>query len=377
MKLKNINLDAIVEKINLAPADEKSAAIVEAIQEIAEQEYSGLVQQYQAEAQELEATKQNISKFGLRNLTGEEKSFMDQIAKQAFVGTNTVLIPETTVEYVFEDLKKAHPLFEKVSWAPAGMKKWLLSERSGKSIWGTLTATITEQIATEIKELQLDVHKLSSFIYVPKGIVNLGAVWIDKFVRTCLEESSKEGLEAGIVAGNGKDAPIGLLKNINGAVVEGVYPDKTPVAVTDLGPDSFGVSVLSVLNRTGARDVSKIVIVANQNELDTKIYKATHVKGFAGYQKAELYKDFEFIASSEVPANRAIAYLPGKYVAGVTSMGIDTSKDYKFLEDLMTYAVVAYGNGRLVANDDAVVMDITNLEALVPTVQNIDITPAA
>lgn len=377
MKLKNINLDAIVEKINLAPVEEKSSAIVQAIQEIAEQHYAETVKEYQRDAQELEASKQNISKFGLRNLTGEEKNFMDMVAKQAFVGPNVALIPETTVEFIFEDLKKAHPLFEKISWAPAGMKKWILSERTGKSIWGALTAAITEQIGTEIKELSLDVHKLSSFIYVPKGIVALGHAWIDKFVRTCLEESSKEGLEYGIVAGDGKTSPVGLLKDLAGAVVEGVYPNKTPVAITDLGPDSFGATVLPVLNRSGAREVSKIVILANQNELDTKIYKATHVKGFGGYQKAELYKDFEFIASSEVPANKAIAYLPGKYVAGITSMGIDTSKDYKFLEDLYTYAVISFGNGRLIANDDAVVLDITNLEALVPTVQNIDITPVA
>lgn len=373
MTLKNINLDAVVQKIEQASVEDKATAIVEAISEIAEQHYTSTVHQYQKDAQELEATKQNISKFGLRSLTGEEKSFIEQVAKQSFVGSNVALIPESTVEYVFEDLKKAHPLFEKITWAPAGMKKWVLSERTGKSIWGALTSAITEEISTEIKELSLDVHKLSSFLYVPKGIIVLGHAWIDKFVRTCLEESSKEGLEFGIVAGDGKTSPIGLLKDLAGAVVNGVYPDKTAIAITDLGPDSFGVAALPILNRNGAREVSKIVILANQNELDTKIYKATHVKGFGGYQKAELYKDFEFIASSEVPANRAIAFIPGKYVAGITSMGIDASKDYKFLEDLMTYAVVAYGNGRLISNDDAVVLNITGLKALVPLVETLTV----
>ncbi len=377
MNLKDINLDLVVQKIEQAPTEDKAKAIVEAITEIAEQHYAGTVEQYQKDAQNLEASKQNITKFGLRNLTSEEKQFMENVAKQAFTGSNINLIPETTLDFVFEDLKKSHPLFDHVTFAPAGMKKWVLSDVSGKSVWGAISSTITEEIAAAINSINLDVHKLSSFLYVPKGIVNLGATWIDKFVRASLEEASSQGMEAGIVAGDGKNAPIGMLKNLGGAVVDGVYPDKTPVAITDLGPDSFGTSILPTLNRNGARVVDQVVIVANQNEIDTKIYKATHAKGFAGYQKAELYKNFVFVASSEVPANRAIAYIPKKYVAGLSSMGVDSSKDYKFLEDLITYAVVAYGNGRLVANDDSVVLDITNLEPLVPVVENIDITPVA
>ena len=50
-------------------------------------------------------------------------------------------------------------------------------------------------------------------------------------------------------------------------------------------------------------------------------------------------------------------------------MGLDHSDHYKFLEQLRTYAVLTYGNGRLISNDDAVVLDITNLKALKPIVQ--------
>ena len=50
-------------------------------------------------------------------------------------------------------------------------------------------------------------------------------------------------------------------------------------------------------------------------------------------------------------------------------MGIDYSDHYKFLEQLRTYTVLTYGNGRLKSNDDAVVLDITNLEPLKPIVK--------
>lgn len=50
-------------------------------------------------------------------------------------------------------------------------------------------------------------------------------------------------------------------------------------------------------------------------------------------------------------------------------MGIDFSDHYKFIEQLRTYTILTYGNGRLKSNDDAVVLDITNLEALKPIVK--------
>lgn len=377
MELLKINMDEIVAKINEAPSEDKAKAIVEAVEQIANQHYADVIAQYQAQAVEAAATKQNVEKFGLRNLTAAEKSFYDKLAKNAFTGANIDAIPETTTEYVFEDLKKAHPLFQYVQWAPAGMKKWILSERSGKAVWGTLSATITEQIAAEIKSINMDVYKISAFLYIPQGIVKLGYEWIDRFVRTCLEESLSEGMEYGIVAEDGKEGPVGLLYDLEGAVVNGVYTTKTPVAITDLGPDSFGEDVLPILNRSGARTVDKIVIIANQQDLDTKIYKATHAKGFLGYQAADLYKTFVFVPSEHLTAGTAIAYLPNKFVAGISDSGVDNSKDYKFLEELITYKVVSHGNGRLIANDDAVVMDISGLEPLVPLINNIDITPAA
>ena len=56
-------------------------------------------------------------------------------------------------------------------------------------------------------------------------------------------------------------------------------------------------------------------------------------------------------------------------------MGIDYSDHYKFLEQLRTYTVVTYGNGRLISNDDAVVLDISELKPLVPSVKTETVTP--
>ncbi len=373
MKFNEKKIEDLIKELNDAPAEQKSEKIVETIQSIVDENYAEVINQYQREFEEYSASKENDKKFGLRSLTAEEKQWIDRAIKQedtsSLTGNEIDYLPETTVSYIFEDLKTAHPLFQYIDWAPAGVQKWFLSERSGKATWGKLTRAIIDQIEAGIKTLDLEVNSLSAFMFVPKAIINMGYKWIDRFVRTVLLEVNEEGLETGIIAGNGNDAPIGLLKDLEGSVQSGVYPDKTPVAITDLGPDSFGKSVLPTLNREGKRNIDTIVIIANQNELDTKIYKATHVLGFNGYVKADNYKNFVYVASPDVPENKAIAYIPNKYTAGISRMGIDYSDHYKFLEQLRTYTVLTYGNGRLKSNDDAVVLDITNLEPLKPIVK--------
>lgn len=378
MKIDKKTIEDLVKELNEAPAEQKSEKIIETIQSIVDQEYSELINQYQKEFEEYSASKENDKKFGLRSLTEAEKQWIDRAIKQedsSLTGKEIDYLPETTVSYIFEDLKTAHPLFQYIDWAPAGAQKWFLSERSGKATWGKLTRAIVDKIEAGIEPLNLDVNSLSAFMFVPKAIINMGYKWIDKFVRTVLLEVNEEGIEEGIIAGNGKEAPIGLLKDLKGSVQEGVYPDKKAVEITDLGPDSFGVKVLPTLNRGGKRNVDTIVIIANQNEIDTKIYKATHVLSFNGYVKADNYKNFVYVASPSVPENKAIAYLPKKYTCGISRMGIDFSDHYKFLEQLRTYAILTYGNGRLKANDDVVVLDITNLKALEPIVKTETVSP--
>lgn len=373
MKFDEETIENLVKELNDAPTEQKSEKIIETIQSIVDNYYEETINQYQKEFEEYSATKENNAKFGLRSLTEKEKQWIDRAIKQedtsSLTGKEIDYLPETTVSYIFEDLKTAHPLFQYIEWAPAGAQKWFLSERSGKATWGKLTRAIIDQIEAGVETLDLEINSLSAFMFVPKAIINMGYKWIDRFVRTVLLEVNEEGIEEGIVAGTGKDSPVGLLKDLAGAVVDGVYSDKTAKQITDLGPDSFGVEVLPILNRDGKRNTNTIIIIANQNEIDTKIYKATHVLGFNGYVEADNYKNFVYIASPYVPKNKAIALLPKKYTCGISKMGIDYSDHYKFLEQLRTYSVLTYGNGRLKSNDDAVVLDITNLKALKPIVQ--------
>lgn len=214
MKIEKKTIEDLVKELNDAPAEQKSEKIIETIQSIVDQEYANVISQYQKEFEEYSASKESDKKFGLRSLTEAEKQWIDRAIKQedttSLTGKEIDYLPETTISYIFEDLKVAHPLFQYIDWAPAGVQKWFLSERSGKATWGKLTRAIIDKIEAGVESLDLDVKSLSAFMFVPKAIINMGYKWIDKFVRTVLLEVNEEGIEEGIIAGNGKDAPIGL-----------------------------------------------------------------------------------------------------------------------------------------------------------------------
>ena len=79
MKLEGLNLEALVQELNDAPAEEKSAKIIEAIQLAVNESQKEIVERYQREFAEVQANKENFAKYGLRNLNAEEKAFIDKI----------------------------------------------------------------------------------------------------------------------------------------------------------------------------------------------------------------------------------------------------------------------------------------------------------
>lgn len=373
MELKNlgINIEEIKEKIENAPSEKKADAILEGVQTIVDAKFAETVKEYQKLQEASQDDVLDYQKLGLRKLTSEENQFVEKLKniKQAVTGTIDVFLPRTTIEYVFEDIKRNKPLFEYIDFVPAGLVKWIMSEQTGKAVWGALTKTIVDEITSDMEAINIDINSLTAFMIVPMAIIEMGNLWIDRFVREILVESIEEGIEEGIVAGNGKDAPIGMGKNLAGPVVDGVYPSKTPLAVTSFKPSGLS-GILDKLTRSGKKVVDTIVIINNPAD-DAKVFEATHILGSSGYLPADNFKKIVTISSPYVTAGTAIAYAPNTYSFGITKMGVAYSDDYQFLENTRVYAVKGYGNGRLKKNDDAVLLNISGLESLIMTVETV------
>ena len=72
-------------------------------------------------------------------------------------------------------------------------------------------------------------------------MLDVGPEWMDAYVRAVLAEALGNGLSQGIVAGTGKDQPIGMTKDLSASVDPTTgYKDKTPIVITDLSVKTIG-----------------------------------------------------------------------------------------------------------------------------------------
>ena len=351
----------LVQQINDAPAEQKSEKIVDAIHELIEANSAKIVEQYKSDYNDLQADKQNAQKMGLRSLTTVEREFYEKVfsPKQAVTVTDINIFPETTTNFVFEEISTGHDLLKYFKSTPAGVNKFITSEFSGKAQWGELTAAITAEISATIKGFNIDAYKLTGFMYVPVAILDLGPEWVDRYVRTVLAEVLEDGVEEGAVVGNGEKGPIGLTKALSGAV-DGVHPDKATVALTSFKPAEFAPKLVPLTN-SGKRKVGKVLLVVNPADRLGKIIPASTIFINGIYQSILSYIEVEFIESIHVPANKMVAFLPKSYQMGLTKVGVQYSDEFKFLDHLRTYRTVAYGNGRIVDDTMSIVFDITDL----------------
>ena len=155
-------------------------------------------------------------------LTSEEMKFFNTVIEEGgFKDKDT--LPVTTQERVFEDLVEEHPLLEQLGLQNLGaVTEFIYSDPEGAAVWGDLFGDIQGQLNATFRKEDITQLKLTAFIPISNDMLQLGPVWVERYVRTMLVEAMKAGLERGFVAGNGQGEPIGLLyeKQENGAIVE-------------------------------------------------------------------------------------------------------------------------------------------------------------
>lgn len=306
-----------------------------------------------------------LQERGQDQLTKEERNYYNQVIEKRGFENLDVVMPTTTFDRVFEDLEKNHPLLSKIDFQNAtGLIKWIV--RDGEvtgAVWGPLTGKIKEELSNGFHDIRLTLAKLTAFIPVSKAMLDLGPVWLDRFVRLSLSESISIGLEMGIVAGTGKEQPIGMLKNLKGNVVEGVYPDKDSTPLLDLTADTLATKVVTPLTKDGTVNVNTVLIVVNPYDYWSKIFPATTFLSATGaYVHDVLPIPADVVTSVAVPKGKLIAGIAKNYFMGIGSnKKIEYSDEVRFMDDERVYIAKQYANGMPKDNDSFQVFDITNL----------------
>lgn len=328
---------------------------------------------------------QALASRGVRQLTDTERKYWEKFIaaskgsnyKQAIANID-VAFPETIIEDVFRELKEQHPLLAAVNFQNVSiLTKWILSDHStSTAVWGEINGEITKEIEGALKEINLAHNKLSSFAIISLDMLELGPVYVDRYVRALLVESIALGLEYGIVKGKGVNEPIGLIRDIHVGVsvseTEG-YPAKAAVEVTSFEPAEYGalLATLAVTEKGNSRVVPEVTLICNQHDYFTKIMPATTVLGMDGTYKRDLFPHpTNVIISNALANNEAVLCLLDEYFFGLGSNKngvLSYSDEFKFLEDKRAYKIKMHGNGRAYDNTCAILLDTTNLQsALIP-----------
>ena len=373
----------IMQRMSAAVKEENEDAFVQAWTDLADSIQKQVLEEADGYVQGLD--RQILAGRGARQLTSEETRYYQAVIeamrsgnpKQALSEIDVVL-PKTTIDAVFDDLTDQHPLLDAINFQnTSGLIEMIVNTGTKQlATWSALTAEIVKELTGGFKKVNMSLHKLSAFLPVAKAMLDLGPVWLDRYVRAVLQEALSLGLEEAIINGTGKDMPIGMNRQVGEGVTvtDGVYPEKATVAVTSLDPVAYGALLAGMATTPNGhrRTVDRVIMVVNPNDYLTKIMPATTVRATDGtYVNNVLPFPTTIIQSVQVPANRAIIGLGDRYFMGLgtaKSGKIEYSDEYHFLEDERVYLVKLYGHGEPLDNNAFVYADITNLK---PTVKQV------
>lgn len=371
-----------------------------AIQTAWENFHNSIAEEVKADFEELQDTHDAavLAQRGYRQLTSNEKKWYEKVIdalkspnpKQAFtaiIGSENEedLMPTTIIEDVYKNLKEEYPLLNAINFQHVGYTtKWILNDHSAqKAVWGTITAEIVKEITSSFKTVDIDQNKLSAYAVVELGMLDLGPVFLDGYIRAVLAEAIMSGLELAIVSGSGVNEPIGLIKDIH----EGVsyssttgYPDKTAEKVTDFTPATYGalVAKLATTEAGKRRRFGKVALICNMTDYLTKVMPATTVLNASGSYVNNLFPfATDVYVSNAIDDGKAVMFLPEEYFLGMGGNKngvIEYSDEYKFLEDQRVFKIKQYGAGRAFDNTSALYLDIADLEPAYITVKNTEVT---
>jgi len=314
-----------------------------------------------------------MTQRGLNPLTAEEKEFYNEVITTGGFEGAEKLMPATIFDRVFEDLRREHPLLSEIDFKnTTGVTEWITRKGSIEAAWwGKLTDAIEKKLEMAFQKEETGLYKLSAYIPVAKAMLDLGPQWLDRFVREVMFESIALALEMAIVNGDGDGKPIGMSRDLEGAVVDGVYPKKTAQLLTDLEPATLGRKVMAPLTKDGARNVSRVIIIANPLDYWERLFDKLIRKDADNnptYDVVNLPANVKIVKTVAATKGELLVGDPRDYFMGVGStQKIDYSDHYKFLEDERTYITKQYANGKPIDNDSFLLFNISNMSPAVNT----------
>lgn len=315
---------------------------------------------------------------GEQRLTSEEMTYYQGLMQvmgsknpqQALADLNLIM-PQTVVERVFDDMATDHVLLSHVDFVNTGAATKMIYSKTGyqEAQWGELCDDVVKEIVGGFGVAETMLLKLAAFIPVCKEALELGPVWLDRYVRAIMAEAIANGLEHGIVDGTGNHQPIGMTRDVGEgvSVVGGVYPKKTAVVINDLSDRTLGNVIAYMLaGPDGAHRIGDLIMVVNMVDYYTKVMPAARIMAPDGTWRDALPYPITIIPVSGniLAQGEAVIGVGRRYFASLGNGRdgvIEYSDHAQFIQDKRVYLGKLYGNGFPKDNEAFIRLDISGL----------------
>ncbi len=370
---ENENKKEIIEKATkiLEESEDKATAIAKVVEMFAASQHSMLIEEIKMQAEKASFNEDYRKKLNLRKLSEEEKKFYEKLKniKQAVQGDQINQIPTSIVDLTMESVKTEEPVLKLINFAPVGVKRWIIAEKTGAYSWNKLTDKLKGELTANIKGIVTEIAKLNAYLVIPKAIRELSYEFIDKYFMAILNQVIREGIAGGYLKGNGKDQPIGIYYKVDSVQEGGDHNEKeVNTDLVDFSPKGLA-KAKAYLTNEGTRRIDKLYVVCNPE--DEANYVAPAIYDRRG-NLASSFKNIEVIQCTENPKGKAALTIEGKYTMAIDNIKIDTYDQTLAQDDADLIVAKAYGNGRAVDDNVAYVFDVTKLEEFVDEVKVIN-----
>lgn len=377
MKIEDLSQEVkgkVKQLLEDAPADQKADAIMQSIEMIQEATHAELIGKVVAEAERASHDAEYKKQLGLRNLSQEEKKFYEGFKdiRQSITAKQIDIIPTEIIDRTLDDVKKASPILKLVNMAPANVKKWIVASHSGAASWHGLTEAISGELSAEISALNIELHTLSAYLVIPKAIRELSLEFVDRYFMAILSEAMQDGLVKGYLDGDGKNAPIGIFRQIGTTNSDATNKAKTVVNnITKFSPKGLAETRKTLTNE-GKRVVDKLYLICNPADEAEYVDPCMFGEALTGGYVNKSFIDIEKIPDANCPKGKAAFTIEGYYTMGTTGVRVNEYDQTKALEDADLIIAKCYANGRAVDDNVAVIFDVTKLEEYVlPVTQTV------
>lgn len=297
--------------------------------------------------------------------SSEMKYFNAVVERGGFDGVEEQF-PVTIVQEVFKDIRETHPIISQVDAQDVtGLMTFVLANpNAATAYWGPICGDISQMILEGFKEVSLKASRLSGFVAICKGMLDLGPSYLGEYIYQVIYEIMNTALELAIVDGDGANKPIGMNKSMsNGAAVDNVitYADKAPVEITDLTPaDLSGVRALLSEKKM---DRGTVAFLVNPTTYWLKVFPKLATKTESGaYVVGTLPSGETVIQSHAVPVDTAIVGVLKNYLLAVSGkMEVKGYDQTLAIEDMNLYIAKMYATGMPKHKDAFIALDLSGV----------------